>query len=290
MLCTDSRRENTGFSENKTSESQCEQVLSRCCSRFRVLLFAVKIRDLQFCTFTKRNIHLKRIFPNMKFNKRTLLELYIEKFSKQNKFVGNLCCKTNVKEFLSQIWAEKTAPTYLKYCWWLPRPGPCRTLAWWWQVLRSGWRRGRRRTLRRKGPKRNIRRRRRLWHWQRTGGWHIETFPPCLKQKESTLKGSLAGKETKEIYIDESRISGTLKQETEEGKKYISVMCLYINFMKLFWRRIWHFNCKFYKINFTYDSFERECRFQQRLGALTRTEVTWEPLQPKTLSWTLLGL
>ena len=40
---------------------------------------------------------------------------------------------------------------------------------------------------------------------------------------ESTLKGSLAGKETKEIYIDESRISGTLKQETEEGKKYISV-------------------------------------------------------------------
>ena len=46
------------------------QVLSRCCSRFMLLLFAVKIRDLQVCTFTKRNIHLKRIFPNMKFYKQ----------------------------------------------------------------------------------------------------------------------------------------------------------------------------------------------------------------------------
>ena len=38
------------------------------------------------------------------------------------------------------------------------------------------------------------------------------------------------------------------------------------------------FNCRFNKIHFTYDSFERECRFQQRLGALTRTEVTRESL------------
>ena len=32
----------------------------------------------------------------------------------------------------------------------------------------------------------------------------------------------------KEIYIDESRISGTLKQETEKGKKDISVTMQHI--------------------------------------------------------------
>ena len=51
-----------------------------------------------------------------------------------------------------------------------------------------------------------------------------ETINMRLTLKGS-LQGLLAGEETMEIYIDknECRISGTLKQETGEGKKYISV-------------------------------------------------------------------
>ena len=53
-----------------------------------ILLFSVKIRDLHF---TKRIIHLKRLFPFSNMN-IALLKLK----SSQNEFARNLCCTTNV--------------------------------------------------------------------------------------------------------------------------------------------------------------------------------------------------
>ena len=107
VLWTDSRSENTGSSENKPLylyfSISIDKVLLRCCCPGLVLIVLVKIRGLQIYIYilqsaTKHTPQLKRLFPNM-----NIALLKLKSSAKQNEFAGNHCCKTNVKEFLSQF-------------------------------------------------------------------------------------------------------------------------------------------------------------------------------------------